>query len=381
MKSTALAIVVLAVSGVAPTGPPAPPSSAAVEAPAPAPPRPARSTATSAAIVTIAGVPYVSTTELARLLGASRYWRADTRKLVLRVGDRRLTLTVDLPYVVAGDRTYRLEAPIRSVAGDVHAPLGLLALLPADAAATVIWDEPAHRVRRIGGAATGQPAASAAMVDTSAAPAPERVAAGAPRRLQTIVLDPGHGGVDAGVRAGGLAEKDVVLALARVLQGELERRIGARVVLTRAGDESPGQEQRARTANLARADLVLSLHVDGFPDPRAAGATVWSAPAREAGESAGALDLVPWRDVATRHAAEGRACAVALARALESRGRGPARLRERLVVPLLGVDAPALMIECGTLTSPADRARLDEPGLHELASAIADAVEAWRRGE
>src|SRR5205085_1415763 len=46
----------------------------------------------------------------------------------------------------------------------------------------------------------------------------------APGGVRVVVLDPGHGGADPGVRAGGLAEKDLTLALARRLREELVRR-------------------------------------------------------------------------------------------------------------------------------------------------------------
>src|SRR5207249_5330782 len=57
-----------------------------------------------------------------------------------------------------------------------------------------------------------------------------------PRLLRVVVLDPGHGGVDTGVSAGGLVEKNLTLQLARTLKSEIERRFGARVVLTRDED-------------------------------------------------------------------------------------------------------------------------------------------------
>jgi N-acetylmuramoyl-L-alanine amidase len=54
--------------------------------------------------------------------------------------------------------------------------------------------------------------------------------------LQTVVLDPGHGGSDPGaIGVGGLREKDVTLRLALALRPKLEAR-GFSVVMTRNGD-------------------------------------------------------------------------------------------------------------------------------------------------
>jgi N-acetylmuramoyl-L-alanine amidase len=92
--------------------------------------------------------------------------------------------------------------------------------------------------------------------------------------------------------------------------------------------------------------------------------------------------MTRWRDVAAGYAVESRALADAVAAALEARGQGPARVRERLPVPLLGVDAPGITLECATLTSAEDLARVSTPeGLRALAAAIADGVQAWGRHE
>jgi N-acetylmuramoyl-L-alanine amidase len=92
--------------------------------------------------------------------------------------------------------------------------------------------------------------------------------------------------------------------------------------------------------------------------------------------------VMPWRDVAERHAARSRALAEAVLSAVELRDLGPARLREFLPYSLIGVDAPGLMLECGTLTSPADLERLTAPGgLQGLAAVLADGIVAYQRSE
>jgi N-acetylmuramoyl-L-alanine amidase len=167
-----------------------------------------------------------------------------------------------------------------------------------------------------------------------------------------------------------------------------------RVTLTRTDDRDLPAQARAELANRLQADLVISLHFDGYVDPRARGATA-DCPLATLGGSAeeesteprasappSRLSLLPWRDVATRHAVQSRALAEAVLSAIELHGLGPTRLRERLPVALLGVNAPGILLECGTLTSPGDRERVSlEPGLEVLASTIAEGVAAYRRNE
>ena len=79
--------------------------------------------------------------------------------------------------------------------------------------------------------------------------------------LERIVLDPGHGGSETGAIApGGTNEKDVTLAIAKILKRFIEDQLGIRVFLTRDGDSMVSLEERAALANNRKADLFVSLH-------------------------------------------------------------------------------------------------------------------------
>jgi N-acetylmuramoyl-L-alanine amidase len=82
-------------------------------------------------------------------------------------------------------------------------------------------------------------------------------------KIGRIVLDPGHGGQDKGtVGPGGLMEKDLVLAIAKDLQKQLEEKLGAQVVLTRNDDSFVSLEDRTLIANRHQADLFVSIHAN-----------------------------------------------------------------------------------------------------------------------
>ena len=74
-----------------------------------------------------------------------------------------------------------------------------------------------------------------------------------------VVIDPGHGGSDAGGVLGNLAEKNITLDIALRLEAKLENK-GIGVYLTRDTDKEQSVEKRVRLANDAGADLFLSLH-------------------------------------------------------------------------------------------------------------------------
>src|SRR5262245_42503665 len=97
--------------------------------------------------------------------------------------------------------------------------------------------------------------------------------AGAAQAEPLVVIDPGHGGSNTGApgRSPGSYEKQVTLAVARVLQNRLERE-GVKVVMTRQRDEYLTLRERARRANAARPDCFVSIHTNASPEHARRGA-------------------------------------------------------------------------------------------------------------
>lgn len=92
----------------------------------------------------------------------------------------------------------------------------------------------------------------------------------------TIVIDPGHGGKDPGaISRSGLAEKKVVLDIARKLRDSLERR-GFKVFMTRDRDEFITLERRTEIASRSKADLYVSIHANSSPSSAARGVEVYT---------------------------------------------------------------------------------------------------------
>lgn len=78
-----------------------------------------------------------------------------------------------------------------------------------------------------------------------------------------IVLDPGHGGIDAGASGGkGIVEKSLVLEFAKVLATRLEATGQYRVAMTRNGDSFVALGERVQMARDRHAALFISLHAD-----------------------------------------------------------------------------------------------------------------------
>ena len=94
--------------------------------------------------------------------------------------------------------------------------------------------------------------------------------------VQTVVLDPGHGGYDKGQVSRYGNEKDFALDVARKLRPLLQAN-GLRVIMTREGDYFVPLEVRAKIANAAPNSIFVSIHFNATSDnPNATGFEIFS---------------------------------------------------------------------------------------------------------
>ncbi|MBT6878606.1 MAG: LysM peptidoglycan-binding domain-containing protein [Gammaproteobacteria bacterium] len=96
------------------------------------------------------------------------------------------------------------------------------------------------------------------------------------RRKLTIAIDAGHGGEDPGaVGHKGSREKQIVLNVAKRLEKLIKRETGMQAVMIRKGDYYVSLGGRVRKARKHNADLMISVHADGFRKKSARGASVF----------------------------------------------------------------------------------------------------------
>lgn len=321
-----------------------------------------------------ASADFPSTTTL--LLGLSRPARAQVTtdaqgRLVVRFADAQPQLDSSMP----------LRSPRVRTADTGPSELRLTL---ADEVGLLSWhalEDPPRLVLELGRA---RPA------PTPATPALDRGPGQAP-----IVVDPGHGGDDTGAMAGGLTEKDVVLAIARRLEATLESR-GHLVRLTRDGDESRALSDRTALANRLGARAFVSLHANAstFASVRGAetyymsldqGATDAAAAATAKAENLVGgegdvgrtpLDLILWdlaqADVLNESARLALAVQVRLNQRLGLNDRG---VKQAPFVVLTGATMPAILVEVGFLSNSDEQQRLLDPTHQQnLAEAIAVGV-------
>jgi len=91
-----------------------------------------------------------------------------------------------------------------------------------------------------------------------------------------IMIDPGHGGIDPGAKAGETLEKDIVFSFARTLKELLDKEGKYRVHLTRDQDVFVSLGERVNMARAAKADLFISIHADTISSSQVRGLTVYT---------------------------------------------------------------------------------------------------------
>jgi N-acetylmuramoyl-L-alanine amidase len=215
------------------------------------------------------GVAAVAAPRLAQPLGLVASLEGTLVRVIL--GGRTFEFDLGAPFVRTGDTAYPLVGAPYVARDTLFLPLHWLAdYVPRLSAGRYRWDPIAARLEEI---APPPALTSIPRPPATAVPAPVTLPLNTANPItglrlpHTIVIDPGHGGIDPGNPGlrfpGRLAEKDITLAIGRLLRAELVRR-GLTVVLTRSTDTLIDLADRPLFCR-AECDLFVSIHVNAMP--------------------------------------------------------------------------------------------------------------------
>jgi N-acetylmuramoyl-L-alanine amidase len=177
----------------------------------------------------------------------------------------------------------------------------------------------------------------------------------APEAKTVVVLDPGHGGEDAGLSSAGLAEKEFALKVAQEVKTFLGKDGALVVWLTRAKDQSLSLNARQSFANAKNAQVFVSLHASENL-PGEADVFVFTHHVEQGGDLKALaertresdISAVPWDQAQAPVKSQSRTLAKALGQAWEEDKAAGARAVHVQEVPLgvlTGVKAPAVLVE------------------------------------
>ena len=185
------------------------------------------------------------------------------------------------------------------------------------------------------------------------------------RLVKTVILDPGHGGHDAGAVTDHVRESQVTLMVASKLAAELKKR-GVEVRLTRDANHHVSDQSRVDIAAQAENAIFISLHVNsGRSDVQ--GAETYTVTPAETDK-----DKRPANEYDAANAALAVALQAALVQKAEAKDGGVRRARYSL---LSSLNCPAALVELGYATHPEESERLNSDEYQtRLALALADGI-------
>ena len=213
--------------------------------------------------------------------------------------------------------------------------------------------------------------------------------------ITTIVIDPGHGGIENGAKGKfGAAEKDITLAISLKLKTIIERNFAFRVVLTRDKDIDKSLEDRAAIANNNKAFLFISIHANSSYRKNARGSETYflslNATDEEArrlaylennepdledqivSENEDDIKMILWNMAQTAYLKQSSQLAesiqVQLNSLLKTRNRG---IKQAPFKVLTGVACPAVLVEVAFISNPVEEEQL---GTEDFQNKVALAI-------
>lgn len=172
-----------------------------------------------------------------------------------------------------------------------------------------------------------------------------------PAAGKIFVIDPGHGGIDAGASEGDAVEKELNLKIALYLKEFIEEN-GGIAILTRTTDTNTADPERPKNISQKKSDLMqrkelpkksgadafISIHINKFSDSKYSGAQVFCAPNSEESQALGEI-----------------------MQASLIKNADPKNIRQlktgNSIYILKDATVPSILVECGFLSNP-DEAQL-----------------------
>lgn len=175
-----------------------------------------------------------------------------------------------------------------------------------------------------------------------------------PMSGKVILIDPGHGGIDAGAVANDAVEKEINLKISKILQGYIEESGGV-AILTRTEDSNTADPQRAKGISQKMsdlkerkkdiedfdADIFISVHMNKFQQSQYKGAQVFYTD-DESGESKRLGETIQQSIKDT----------------VDDNNNRKAKPSGNSIYVLKGNTVPSALIECGFLSNSQEAALL-----------------------
>ncbi len=206
---------------------------------------------------------YISMNDFGVIAGRNLFINKKTEKIVLNIDGLKVKISKDIAFIVVDEKLYQMKKNVVELNDEYYVPIeelfNILNLkgfnLPLiDYSKMVIALNPRFdKIQKV-------------------TPAINLKKGKNKWKLDTIIIDPGHGGKDPGaIGYRGTKEKDITLDVAKRVARKIEKNMNIKTVLTRDEDIFIRLQDRTKLANSENGKLFISIHANSAEDTRANG--------------------------------------------------------------------------------------------------------------
>lgn len=336
---------------------------------------------------------YLSVNDFGSIIGSGFFVNDKTKKIVIYIDGLKIKLSQNIAFIVIDDKIYQMQSKLIKSNDEYYVPIDDFFNILS------VHGSNHHSIDY----ATMSISLNSKIKNTKEIPAVNVDLTKEKNRwkLDTIIIDPGHGGKDPGaIGYRGTKEKDITLDVAKRLVKKIERNMNINTILTRDEDIFIRLQDRTKLANSNNGKLFISIHANSAEDRRANGFETYmigmnknAAAVRTAARENAVLDLEGGSatkltdealikvTIAQSGFANGSEKFAALVqeemnKRLQSKDRG---VKQAGFYVLAYASMPNVLIELGYLSNPAEEKKLKSSQYKDaLATSIYRAIEKYQ---
>ena len=337
---------------------------------------------------------YLSVNDFGSITGGGFFVNDKTKKIVIYIDGLKVKLSQNIAFIVIDDKIYQMQSKLIKSNDEYYVPIDdFFNILAIHGSGHQSIDYTTMSI-----------SLNSKIKNTKEIPAVNVDLTKEKNRwkLDTIIIDPGHGGKDPGaIGYRGTKEKDITLDVAKRLVKKIERNMNINTILTRDEDIFIRLEDRTKLANSNNGKLFISIHANSAEDRRANGFETYmigmnknAAAVRTAARENAVLDLEGGSTtkltdealikvtIAQSGFANGSEKFAALVqeemnKRLQSKDRG---IKQAGFYVLAYASMPNVLIELGYISNPAEEKKLKSSQYRDiLATSIYRAIERYQQ--
>lgn len=336
---------------------------------------------------------YISVNDFGKIIGSGSFVNDKTEKIVIYVDSFKIKLSNNIAFIIVDETIYQMGNKIIKRDNEYYVPIDdFFNILSVHGSGSHSIDYTTMSITL--GSKTKKISKPIVVADL--------IKEKNKWKLDTIIIDPGHGGKDPGaIGYRGTKEKDITLDVAKRLVKKIERNMNINTILTRDEDVFIRLEDRTKLANSENGKLFISIHANSAEDRRANGFETYmigtnknAAAVRTAARENAVLDLENGNTkkltdealikatIAQSGFANGSEQFAALVqeemnKRLQSKDRG---VKQAGFYVLAYASMPNVLIELGYISNPSEEKKLKSSQYKDaLATSIYRAIEQYQK--